>query len=309
MRRREFSTAQFHNVARQALSASSHYIRNAQLNQGAQDVQLKEDKSIVTPTDKGSEAIARPIIQQAYPTALLNQEESGITGTTGSDIILFVDPLDGSIPFSLGNLSSTVLLSAYDKTTARFIASATMEPASGRFWFSAKDEGAWFSRFDYATGSWSEPRQLHVGEAILNGGFVLIDYAQKFSRKNAQGIQVPMLTSDGRRDLTRLIEKAGGREASYGTNGGHYAQLAMGPSKLAATVTSALGGPWDIGGLLHVEEAGGITGTYAVETDGNHRKLSLLPTHCVEKADFAIGATTPATLKALETILYQALQK
>lgn len=301
----EFSPHKFRETTKEALAVSATYIRDAILgNVDLSDYLIKGDKTAVTVVDMESQARALPIIKRDLGQYRLNAEETeGDSGDLSSNIRIYFDPLDGTGGFLIGGPTPTIILGAYDSSQKQVLAVATMEPITGRFWFSAKDEGAWLNKFDYHAEKWTseDGKQIQVNDhERLKGSHVLVDVNHAFSRLSGTK---PILTANGRRTLTSELEAAGAKETTFYTNGGHYALVATGRPTLVGNITTAIGGPFDVAGLLHVIEAGGVAQCYDI-LEGAPRLLRQLEhSQDIEAADIVIAANKAETLKTLERVV------
>lgn len=295
---KEFDSLNFRECAKKALAVSSAYIRGAILG----EIDLKEyltkgDKTAVTIVDMESQRLAHSIIKRDLGEFKLNQEETkGESGNLSSNITLYHDPLDGTGGFLIGGPTPTVILGAYNSKLKKVLACATMEPSTGRFWFSSLGDGAFLNRFDYENKKWEseDGKQIHVNNASIKGGHILVDVTHPFKRL---GGEREIYTKEGRRELTNILETLGAKEASFYTNGGHYALVATGRPSLVGNITTAIGGPFDIAGLRHVLEAGGSAGCYRIEKNRNIKYLG----EDIENADIVISANNHNTFKILES--------
>lgn len=294
MVKNDFDVQQFKDVAKEALSVSGAYIHSVILSSiCVSEYDVKDDKTLVTKVDKESQKIACPIILKNLPDYKLKQEESEeYLGNLNSDIVIYHDPLDGTRGFVLGGLAQTVILGAYDSAQKIVLAAATMEPISGRFWFSARGEGTEQSIFDYSRGTgWGTlNRKLKVND------YKLSDRGCIFTETNSP--YKDNMTLAGRLKLSEEIQKAGGKESSLLGNGIHYALVASGRPTLIGVITTARGGPQDLSGILHVKESGGVVQCY------NIKEKALYPLgEDIESARVAIGANNTNTLNKLEKAL------
>lgn len=343
-----FNSGDFLSASRHALSESSRYIKDCMLgNVDLSKYLVKGDKTAVTVVDKRSEAIARDILKSELPGFTLYSEEGkGVLRMEGSPITQYHDPLDGTGGLLTGGITSTTILSAYDHINKTVLAVATMEPISGRFWYSAKGEGAHLSVFNYQTNSWevADPnkglRPLEEGElgkklqvnplADLDkgGAHFFVDVDHNFTRESIWGQKRQALTKEGRRHISRGIDASGNKTTSFYTNGLHFALTAMGNPTVAGNFTSAIGGPFDVAGTRHVLEAGGVIQCYTVydTTTGDHgfgetqkESETFNPEtkaiisfgdgiEEIEKADFVIAANNHENLTHLERILSEAIK-
>jgi hypothetical protein len=308
-----FDIERFFDTSRNALVASSRYIHGAIVG----DVDLSEffikgDRTAVTVVDTGSQELGMPILEEGLADfGIVPEEGKGRFGNSESNTRVGYDPLDGTGGFLLGGPTPTVISHAYDRLGKGVLAVSTMEPVTGRFWFSATGEGAWMNRLDYSSGKWvhdGRGRKLNVnGHGISDpGAHVLVDVTHPFSRPMGDGSTRPVLYRQGRRVLTNEIETAGAKEASFYTNGGHYALVATGRPTLVGCITTAIGGPFDVAGLLHVEEAMGAAQCYGIETEGNSRVLHGLGQD-IEAADIVIAANGAKNLETLENAVRKAV--
>lgn len=297
----DFSPKNFKECAKEALAVSSDYIRRAILG----EVNLtgfleKGDKTAVTVVDRESQKMAYPIIEKYLGNYRLNQEEANKeSGNLNSNIAIYHDPLDGTGGFLIGGPTPTVILAAYDSIQKDILACATMEPITGRFWFSSAGEGAWLNKFDYHKKLWEskDGKQIHVNNYdISKNSHVLVDVNHAFSRL---GGKRKILSKKGRRELTNKIEEMGAKEASFYTNGGHYALVATGRPTIVGNITTAIGGPFDIAGLLHVLEAGGKGNCYRLVDNEESRVLENIY-HDIENADLVITGNSLYTLAKLK---------
>jgi hypothetical protein len=305
-RNMDFDTVKFRTAAEEALPLSSEYIRGAIT--GSVDLSkylIKGDKTAVTIVDGESQRLARPILISAFPDYAINQEEvGGAEGVKGARIAIYHDPLDGTGTFLIGAPNPTVILGAYDRLTKQVLATATMEPISGRFWFSARGEGTKYKVFDYDSLGWSPEETRHVNNQGIRGSLVTVDVSHPFTRTvRGTGESRLCLQQGERRKLTTRLENAGAKESCMNSNGASYAFLSLGRPMFAGHITTAIGGPFDVIGLLHVLESGGAAQCYLVSQETSGRKLERLAPEDIEAADMVIAANNPDNLMTLEQIL------
>lgn len=314
MTNQNFDTLRFRKISEDALIPAAEFIRKRIT--GEEDIGeylVKGDKTLVTDTDKRSEEISRPIILAGFPEFGLKQEETrGVLGNPNSSIKLYHDPLDGTGGFLMGGATPTIILAAYDSLAKEVLACSTIEPSTGRFWFSSKGNGAYLKRFDYHKGEFDsqDGRQMYVNKKEgLGGSHVLVDVDHGFERTTLQGEKRKILTPEGRRELSRKIESEGGKVASFYTNGGHYAYVAMGNPTLVGCITTAIGGPFDVAGIRHVIEAGGVAQGFTINRDlfGEHYICLDNEKQNIEISDLVIAANNKANFEKLFIIVNQAV--
>ncbi|MFH1503103.1 MAG: inositol monophosphatase family protein [Candidatus Diapherotrites archaeon] len=305
-----FDARKFIECSKEALAVSSNYIRKAILGEvDLSEYIIKGDKSAVTIVDTTSQALALPIIQRDLGQYRLNQEESDEEiGNLESNIVIYHDPLDGTGGFLVGVPTPTVILGAYDSKNKEVLACGTMEPSTGRAWFSAKGEGAWKNIFDYPSQKWVYENGVPIkvnNHKIKDDSIVLVDIPFPFKRKTKNGLK-EMLTQEGRRTLSNELENAGAKESSSQSNGSHYALTAQGRPLLVGNITTAIGGPFDVVGLLHVNEAGGESRCYYLSPS---RELIQTEGYDIENADAVIAANNLENLLVLENAYGRAIGK
>ncbi len=307
----DFDTTRFIHAAEEALPLSSKYIRGAitgQVDLG--QYLIKGDKTAVTVVDKMSQALARPILLSAFSGYAINQEETdGTEGVKDAGIAIYHDPLDGTGTFLIGAPNPTVILGAFDRVSKKVLAAATMEPVSGRFWLSVRGQGTKYRLFNYDRGKWEGSEETcAVNKQDLRGSLVTVDISHPFNRTvRGTGEKRMCLQQEERRRLTTLLENAGVKESCMNSNGASYAILSLGRPTFAGHITTAIGGPYDVVGLLHVLEAGGDASCYVVSQEKSGRKLGRLSTEDIETADMVIAANKPENLDRLEEILRASL--
>lgn len=302
----------FYDTSRAALSASSKYINDA--IRGKVDLSgalVKADKTVVTVIDNESQRIALEHIQRGLPEYGVRAEEgAGLFGNLSSPMRIMLDPLDGTSGFMIGMPTPTVIMGAYDRKDKNVLAVSTMEPSTGRFWFSAKGKGAHRNEFDYSSGRWEQKglgTKLAVSQAELNGSHVLIDVTHQFARTLPNKNSRHILGKQGRRTLTDDLETLGAKETTQYSNGAHYALVAGGRPGLVGCITTAIGGPFDIAGIRHVIEAGGVAECYVIEDAlGRPRGLKAVGQD-IESADLVIAANNSANLMDIRSALVHAV--
>ena len=301
----KFNSNKFRICAKEALVASSIYICEAILGQvDLSGALVKGDKTAVTIVDHGSQEQALPIIQRAFPEYSINPEEGPASGNDSSTIKIYFDPLDGTSCFLIGGSTPTVILAAYDQEKKKVLACATMEPITGKFFISIAGEGAYLERFDYTKKEWQGKRKLSVNNTQFGQKLpphVLLDATHPFNRMDGKR---KILTQEGRRNLTSSIEKLGAKEANFFTNGGNYALTALGNPTVIGNITTAIGGPFDIAGILHVLEAGGAIECYKIVDETR----DLIPIgEDIEAEDITIAANSPENLFKLKEIIKESV--
>jgi fructose-1,6-bisphosphatase/inositol monophosphatase family enzyme len=261
----ELPLAELKGATIDAAIASMLVVHKYQMGEaGIQQLDDKEDKSILTVTDLESEKVAREALAAACPHIPILGEEGGLDVVGDSEYMFMVDPIDGTRPFNAGAATSTVICALFNTRTRQFEASTIGEPATGRLWH-ADGERTHRYKLDPRTGD-IEPQIVECrtwdGD-INNNGTVLIDNFAPFSRtapfsRELEYRETRAMLNGG--NILELIE--GFNEASvaiqnYGSNGLHHALVAHGGNTLAGAITTSMGGEWDTAGALAVLNAGG----------------------------------------------------
>jgi fructose-1,6-bisphosphatase/inositol monophosphatase family enzyme len=248
----------------EALIASMREVRLGQRNRGIlhESVGVKNDTTIITTADKDSDAAGKAVLIK-IPGIRVHGEESGADGSNEIGITLYLDGLDGSMPFAIGAGTSTVIVAATDKT-GRVIHCLVGEPSSARVWAGGIDEPTkmWYVDGIYG-GEEDLCRRVHVGDAPLSGKTrVLIDSYPGFTRGGRT-----ILTTAELDKLHAKIQSVSGL-MMLGSNGMHHALVASGGGKSQpAAITTAIGGPWDVAPVLLVLQAGGSARAFHVSDE------------------------------------------
>lgn len=105
--------------------------------------ELKEDLTPVTVADTAINNLVIKRVQEAYP-------EHGILGEENSyesdrERIWVVDPIDGTVPFSLGIPASTFSLALVDRNDGQPVVAATYDPFLKELYTATKNGGAYLN--------------------------------------------------------------------------------------------------------------------------------------------------------------------
>ena len=190
--------------------------------------QLKPDQSPVTEADQSIERAARDIAKRREPALAVFGEEYGET-PGGGDMLLIIDPIDGTRNFLRGIPIFATLL-AIEKS-GELIAGLVSAPALGIRWQAARGEGA-----------------TRNGERIQVSKIDRIARAQCFL-PGLGGSSEPRMP-DAYLELARSAERSRGFGDFY-----QHILVAEGAGETSLDVGLK---PWDIAALqIIVEEAGG----------------------------------------------------
>lgn len=272
-----------------AVQAGMKVVRHFQL-QGVPPAEVKEgDQTLVTLADRQSGAAIRAVLRQELPDIAIQGEDMDAL-SSDSALVALPDPLDGTRAFTNGLTTSTVIVGVYDKERQRLLSCAIGEPISGRLWLASTNNATCLELPDKkqrVVKVWDGPlsRQSTIFWDLSHGfqsrGRVIFTDSQiaaLFGRLNSQA---PILMP--------------------GSNGLHQALVANGGQKLAASITTAIGGPWDVCGGLLVLQAGGAAQGLAMTDDRLLVKVNALD---VLSLDMLVTGNNRQTVDTIiETIL------
>jgi myo-inositol-1(or 4)-monophosphatase len=240
------------DLAREAGDIMRKYFRSADIG-----TEWKEDATPVTVADTTINQLVIDAVKRAFP-------EHGVIGEEGSyeserEQVWIVDPVDGTVPYSLGIPVSSFLLALVNKHDGQPVLGVTYEPYLDEMYTAVRGEGAFLNG---ATIETSKTGSLTKTYAALYGPAVqteAVDYAPG-------------------RTIDELYERGcnGFRMASGAYTGariatGQFASLVMGNGK-----------PWDSASIaILVQEAGGV----ATDLEGNPRRYDKTELGCVISAN------------------------
>ena len=227
---------------------------------GEADAEVKPDDSLVTYADRKIERVMREYLAafgEVYG------EEYGRFGDGEGDYLFVVDPVDGTRTLANGDAGgSSIIVYAYDKRTKRIVASAIGRPGTGEVWI-AYDGITAKHVFDGEQFTHVKDCKVRTFIPDANRPTVYTEYPSgTFARRGG----VRMLTEAGQLSLTTEIRRAGFHHFVIGSNGTHHSLLAGG-GEVAGTITTAIGGIQDLGGILIVEGAGGVARAFRMGDD------------------------------------------
>lgn len=223
------------------------------------DPEIKDDKTLVTVTDRRIEEALVREIHRDFPDVKIIGEEGTETGQ--GEIGLLIDPLDGTRAFSCGLATSTIIVGVYDFLKKQVVGTVVGEAATGRIWVAFGDS----------------PTRLLGG---VNGAIDVSVCPQDLDDQSTIFLDVPHgFTRKGRQIFTdeqmaRLFHTLRGRKIAIpGSNGLIQALVANGGQKVAGSITTAIGGPWDVCGVKLVLNAGGSAVAVSIVRDGNESEI------------------------------------
>jgi len=276
-----------------AVVASMKVVRQKQ--GGGIKAEVKRDKSLLTATDKESESAGVAALLESLSGEIGIQAEERGKVRAGNGKVLF-DPLDGTKPFVIGALTSTVIAAFYDETKKQVTACVVGEPASGRVWVAEAEKGAHMRKFDFATEQLGPEVPVRVAPQLplQSGATVFLDLYPGFTRKDCRVFS----NEESAKLFAALFGKYG--VTMLGSNGIHHALVANGAEGVAGAITTAIGGPWDVAPALLVLLAGGFARAFSVESDGSLKEQDPLD---VFSYHFLVTGNTKETVDELSAAL------
>jgi fructose-1,6-bisphosphatase/inositol monophosphatase family enzyme len=293
-----FDVSLFEQKGVEAVVAGMMVVRAYQLHDKiiGETIIKKEDESFLSVADRECGEVLHANLRLHFLDIRSNIEDLG-ESHDNSKVTIYGDPIDGTIPFTVGLSTSTIILGAYDTETKQVLACVVGEPASGRLWYTRGGQ-SYRAKWDFTTKQLKDEHQVIVWSGKLSHNTVVfLDNSQGFKRSGRQ-----ILTH---KQVGRLLVKlAKYRLLLAGSNGLHQAILAQGNANMAGAITSAMGGPQDVCGVRLVLDAGGVARAFFV--DG--RKLVEQSPHAIEDYDILIVGNNQATANELLKVLYSSIK-
>lgn len=279
-----------------AVKRGMRTIARAQQTPSRHGTEIKDDQTIVTPVDKQVEAIIGEELRKVPNVRIWGEE--GTRFGEGHDIIMF-DPLDGTRPFAVRAATSTVIVTEItNEGIVKYV--LVGDPATGRIWTAAANSDI-STHCVLAYGREAVDYECRVWKGPLSRqSVVFTDHSQGFKREH--GTRQILTDEQVRRLLCQIPQQA--TLLMLGSNGMHMALVANGSEFASGSITTAVGGPWDIAGVLLVLRAGGTAQGIRVTPD--RRFVMVDPLHVTE-IDIMVTGNSQATVSALVTMVESCL--
>ncbi|MFH0806319.1 MAG: inositol monophosphatase family protein [Candidatus Brennerbacteria bacterium] len=296
----EFDLWRFQEESVQAVMEGMNIVRSYQLREksiGEASIK-KADDTFLTMADRECGVFLREFLKKQFPNIRSNIEDADAM-SADSRITIYGDPVDGTLPFTVGLPTSTVILGAYDTEAKRVLSCVIGEPALRRLWRTVNGESYWWA-WDLPNSAIRTPRPISVwrGELSVNTA-VLLDHCQGFKRSGRQ-----ILTND---EVGKLMTRlARYRLLLTGSNGLHQAMVAQGNDKMAGAITSAIGGPQDVCGVKLVLGAGGAARAFRMNDD---RTLAEESPEAIEDYDILVVGNNQNTVDVLTADLFSIVER
>lgn len=231
-------------------------------------IQRKEDDSPVTVADTMINKLVIEQVKESFPShGVLGEEESY---EPAREKIWVVDPIDGTVPFSIGMPISTFSLAMVDRTDGQPVVAVAFDPYLDNLYTATKSGGA-----------------------FLNGSRIMVSGDTKLAYNYASVLGEPVKIKDIYYRSGECIDKF--REMgmkSIALQSYVYAASRVASGELIVAVLG-YGSPWDTAAVcLLVREAGGVV----TDLDGKNRRFDEFGDGCI------VAANQSVLLKALEVV-------
>jgi myo-inositol-1(or 4)-monophosphatase len=188
----------------------------------------KEDNTPLTVADTKINDLVIERVKQKFPSHGILGEEASYK--TDRDLLWVVDPVDGTIPFSLGIPISTFSLGLVDRKDGQPLVGVVLDPSLNRLYSSIKGKGAYLNGVKIQTSNQKELERGYVSVIGRFGGESLADCIDQLHKENSK--------------VFSLISQA-------------YSSTLVASGELIGSIF-AYGMPWDTAAsALIVSEAGG----------------------------------------------------
>jgi myo-inositol-1(or 4)-monophosphatase len=105
------------------------------------ELRFKHGREAITPVDGAVEARLTAVIHEAYPTHRVVGEEAGASGHAGAETAWYIDPIDGTLNYSLGVPLFSTSVAVLRRGVA--VAGAVLDPLRDECFSAARGGGAW----------------------------------------------------------------------------------------------------------------------------------------------------------------------
>lgn len=248
-------------IAAAALAGAGKLIHYHSQSSKNLNIRTKLDSTPVTKADEQSEKVITSLLKQKLPGCQIHGEEGGISGKSKNNIIVYIDPLDGTNPFIHRQKFSTVGIMICKGTNT--LVSAIVLPFDKELMIAEYGKGAYLFKLDDNLEIISKALKLSVSSHNkIDGSLLYIDASFP-----------PNKISKGKiRFLKKLVKAAEVGHMKFslrmvGSNLHQQAQIAAGRGDI--TITDCIGGYYDLAGDLIIREAGGMF------SDGNGQPVTV----------------------------------
>jgi len=240
------------DTAREAGKIMLEYFRSDKI-----DTEWKQDNSPVTIADKTINEMLIDRAKETFPDHGVLGEE--LSNYPERQRIWVVDPIDGTVPFSIGMPLSTFSLALVDRSDGQPLVGVTYDPFLDELYYATKGGGAFCNDVAIHT---SEATELNRGLVGLTGGRL----------ENLPDYYDPGLA-------TNAIRNAGARNMGFASF--VYLSNRIAKGQLLGSIIGKAGA-WDIAASsLIVREAGGVV----TDLTGKPRRFDEVDMGCMHAAN------------------------
>lgn len=288
----EEATTMYASILSRVLSAVAEamaMIRDGQLQGPLKHADVKDgDATLVTAMDHRVERFLRDKLRDLRNVCLIGAEESGYQRTaTAGELLLLIDPLDGTRAFASGIATSTVIVAAVHPPRG-VVLCVVGEPSTGRVWFATEEDQTrrWMMYGDATSPL--VPVEVWNGE-LAPHRTVLMDMTGSSVRDRREVLDVRQA-----HELVRNVSSHA-KVLVPGSNGLNFALVANGGTNLVGQISTAVGGAWDVAGLLLVLQAGGYVRAFRTQ---DRRLIERDPRHIL-RHDIVVSGNSRSTVDRL----------
>ncbi len=251
-------------MAKDAGEIMQQYFRSEDI-----ETEWKADHTPLTIADKKINDLLIERVEKHYPSYGVIGEESSYMEER--DMVWVVDPIDGTVPYSLGIPTSTFCLALVDRTTdGQSTVAVVYDPFLDHLYTATKGTGAYLNERKLKT---LPTEDFHHSYLAVNG----------FSKKIENG---RVLIRPGKL-MEKIRNDHGGKCLTFQSH--VYTAMKVASGELVGSVL-AFGSPWDAAASsLIVEEAGGMS----TDLDGKKRRYD----------EFANGTVIAANENILDILI------
>ncbi|MCA9333025.1 inositol monophosphatase [Candidatus Saccharibacteria bacterium] len=196
----------------------------------------KEDNTPLTVADTTINRMVIEEVKKVYPNhGIIGEEESFCEDR---EKVWVVDPIDGTMPFSLGIPVSTFSLALVDRSDGQSVLGVVKDPYQDHIYSAAKDSGAFLNDLSIHTGDYRSLNKAYI--SVLGG---------TNNKTFRPGIAFDLARDSGSKNFSLLSQV--------------YAAVKVASGEFAGSIFG-YGAPWDSAAVsIIVKEAGGeVTDLY-----------------------------------------------
>lgn len=152
------------NIAVKAARKAGQIINRASLDLSRVNVGVKQQNDFVTEIDRAAEASIIETLRETYPKHSILAEETGLSGSEGSEYQWIIDPLDGTTNFIHGFPQYAVSIAMAHKGVLTH--AVVYDPNRNELFTASKGSGAYLNDKRIRVS-----KRLKLDEALIGTGF------------------------------------------------------------------------------------------------------------------------------------------